>query len=331
MAHRFLFIDIMHIWDTYLAFTFIGDYGMDQLYPNNDVCPKLDVIQESAYTSPDWIAKNTSSEMFKLNSDLDNILGKGQWSWNYVFDCMMTTVCSGRAIPDGRGEIKMSDAIFNATIRQSEAEMAFLNLYNNSEYAKLAMGNTIWHIRKNIQNAVNNISGINSGPPYKLALFAGHDTTIMPLLAAILGPAWDRVWPGYASLLTIEVYESAESNIRHPSFLFRMVYNGETLIVPPCNSALCDLTILLDKLAFGEESMPCDANPVINVLDNENNCVDSPLSTTEWSVITVMSALAGILLGAGMVIFYDRRRIQLYKLIDQGKDVYDGSPIHGVF
>jgi hypothetical protein len=306
----------------------IGDYGLDQIYPNSNVCPRLNDIEDSAYSSNAWIAENSSSEVLQLNRDLDSILGKGQWSWNYIFDCMMTTVCTGRPIPDGNGAVQMSDAIFNATIAQTEAQESYLNLYNNSEYAKLAMGNTMWHLRQNIENVVNNISGFNSGPPYKLVVMAGHDTTIMPVLASLLGDAWDRVWPGYASLLTIELYQAANSTPENPSFMFRMVYNSKPLIVPPCDQPLCDLKVFLQKSSFGQETMPCDAAPNVVTTDDDggNDCDEPPLNTMEWTILTVMSTVAGCLIGAAAVVFWDRRRSKFNNIPDSEKS--SSSPIH---
>ena len=83
---------------TYLTCLFLGDYGLDQIYPNEDVCPRLSTLETSIYNTPDWIAYNTSSQMQQLTKDLDNILGEGYWSWYYIFDCFMTTVCTGKIL-----------------------------------------------------------------------------------------------------------------------------------------------------------------------------------------------------------------------------------------
>ena len=43
----------------------------------------------------------------------------------------------------------------------------------------------------------------------KLAIFSGHDTTLMPLLASIGPKLWNEEdWPPYASMLLIEVSHS---------------------------------------------------------------------------------------------------------------------------
>ena len=242
----------------------------------------------------------------------------------------MTTVCTGRPMPDGNGAVKMSDAIFNATIAQTDAKYGYLNLFNNSQYGKLAMGNTNWHIRTNIENVVNNISGINTGSNYKLVLFAGHDTTIMSLLAAIQGDAWEVEWPGYASLVTIELYQSVSSTPEKPAFLFRMVYNSKPLLVPPCTTPLCDLNILLDVLSYAKETMPeCTASSsdstITSTDDDNNDCNDSSaLGEVGWTILVVVLSFASALIGGAFVFFYDRKYLGQSALQYQQTD----SPIH---
>lgn len=152
----------------------------------------------------------------------------------------------------------MDQAIFNATIEQVEFAYAYLSLYNDSQWAKLAMGNTAWHIRTNLEKMLNLNSATNeSSMPYKLAVFAAHDTTVMPFLAAVLKHNWDGHWAGYASLVTIELYESSADAGNSSADLFRIVYNSIPQLVPGCDDTLCDINILMEALSFGEQFMSC--------------------------------------------------------------------------
>ena len=72
----------------------------------------------------------------------------------------------------------------------------------------------------------------------------GHDTTILPLLAA--WGVWDGHWPTYASLLSIELYETSEDH------LFRMVYAGRELVLPGCDSGRGRLRLLQGKKPVGD-------------------------------------------------------------------------------
>lgn len=204
----------------------------------------------------------------------------------------------------------MSQEIFNATIAQSEAAYAYLCLYNDTQWAKLAMGNTAWHIRSNLEGALNP-SMVANGTALKLAVFGGHDTTIMPLLAVILKENWDQKWPGYASLLTIELYENADSSQED---LFRIVYNGAPMLVPGCPSYLCSVNTLLDILAFGQEYMPgCSVSDVSSVDDDSqqdsNDCNDKKtLDQMDWLLLVFSTLLIGIVIGAAVVIFIEKQR-----------------------
>lgn len=78
-----------------------------------------------------------------------------------------------------------------------------------SEHAKLGMGPLWAEILDNIYPF------IMEGPDAyfeempvapKLAVFSGHDTTIMPLLASLGENLWNETdWPPYASMFIIEV------------------------------------------------------------------------------------------------------------------------------
>lgn len=299
LLHTFFGIDeeVIVPWHT-------GDYSLDQIYPNSDVCPRLDTLEDSIMATPEFVAENTSSKITNLNYALDSIFGAGYWDWYHVLDCVMTTVCTGRPLPDGT-TIPMNESIFNATIEQVMYTEAYLNLYNDSQWAKLAMGNTAWHIRTNLENVMyNTSSSANSSLPLRLAMFSAHDTTIIPLLAAILKDNWDRQWSGYASLVTIELYAgSASSTV---PYLFRIVYNSVPQLVPGCPDTLCDAQILLDALAFGEEDMPCSATDDVQTVDTDCSDDSDGLSSGYVVLVAFMCTLFGVLVGAASAIYASR-------------------------
>jgi hypothetical protein len=275
-----------------------GDYALDQLYPNSGVCPRLTSLQSSIYSSPEWTAYNNSAEVKALNQNLNNILGKGSWFWSYTMDCMMTTVCSNRQLPEG-----MTESIFNETIGFIEKQQSFLNLYNDSQWAKLSMGNTAWHIKNNIVNF------LDGSKTYKFALFGGHDTTIQPFLSAVAKYAWDNHWPGYASMLSIELYsKNPDAPADTPDNLFRLVYNSQVITIPGCDDALCDVNVLLDSMDFGHEFMACTSAAAAPAATTTcDNGSDSKMSQTDWVIITVLSTLLGGLIGASLVVFLNKQ------------------------
>ena len=79
--------------------------------------------------------------------------------------------------------------------------------YNDAEYAKLSMAPLWAEIMDRINPLVNDETVDQFGRIIpKLALFSGHDTTIMPLLATLGPDLWgDKDWAPYASMVLIEV------------------------------------------------------------------------------------------------------------------------------
>lgn len=55
-----------------------GDYNLDQIYPNSNVCPRLDTIADVAYGTAEYVAENTSTTVNQLTSDLDVLWGAGR-------------------------------------------------------------------------------------------------------------------------------------------------------------------------------------------------------------------------------------------------------------
>lgn len=110
----------------------------------------------------------------------------GYWNWYTALDCMMTTVCTGRPLPDGSADtVLMTDALFNATVAQVEYTYAYPALYNDSLWAKTATGNTAWHMRTNLMGMINgtgrymydsaaSVSGVINVPAKAYSYFFSH-------------------------------------------------------------------------------------------------------------------------------------------------------------
>ena len=78
----------------------------------------------------------------------------------------------------------------------------------NLEYSKLSMGPLWAEIMDHILPVVNDDSNTNdrTRPPAKLAVYSGHDTTIMAILSSLGPKVWSgKEWPPYASMILIEV------------------------------------------------------------------------------------------------------------------------------
>jgi hypothetical protein len=258
----------------------------------------LKELQSFIYKTPEYVARLPSKQ---LNQQLNSILGgPGRWLWPDVYDCFLTAVCANHSLPFGTNQsVLMTDAIYEKTIAQGLYDLVYLYTYNNSEFSKLAMGNTAWHIAQNIQQRIE-----NSDEGLKFALFAGHDTTLMPFLAAVLGNAWDREWSPYASMISIEVYKAADETSSLSGYYFRMVYNGKAITFPACTQALCDLHYLLDALSFGQEHMPCAttsshaSTTTIPSSSSHSAPSSSLLDNSTWIITVIISLIIGMLFGA---------------------------------
>jgi hypothetical protein len=142
---------------------------------------------------------------------------------------------------------------------QAVKQETFSYKYNNAALPKLGMGPLWKEIMANILpiiEADGNYTFVQKTPP-KLALFSGHDTTLMPILATLGQDVWSGLeWAPYASMILIEVYDvqvssSKDDPSEFPSgYAFRLIYNGVVLTsrMDGCSAELCDSQVLVDQV-----------------------------------------------------------------------------------
>ena len=171
---------------------------------------------------------NTIDEFIKSNMKLTNGVG----AMGNMIDCMMTTICTDRTLPsyindydgtlgptmfyyntdddeedttttttaatpdnvDTTTTTNHNSNMFERIINLAVKNFTFAYKYNNGAFPKLGMGPLWYEIMSNILPIVNppTKDGNKDPPPPKFALFSGHDTTLMPLLASL----GDKVWSG---------------------------------------------------------------------------------------------------------------------------------------
>ncbi|CAB1097137.1 unnamed protein product [Ectocarpus sp. CCAP 1310/34] len=84
-------------------------------------------------------------------------------------------------------------------------------------------------------------AGMPSTP--KLAIFSGHDSTLVPILTAL--KIYDDVWPPYASYITLDVAEEEQGGGR----LVRVVFNGREAVLPGAKGPWVPLLELQERRA----------------------------------------------------------------------------------
>jgi len=103
--------------------------------------------------------------------------------------------------------------------------------FTDRDFISLGMGRLVgeildemqWRIQRPATPAAAAKDHSISKPLPKFLLFAGHDTTLMPLLCAL--KAFNGVWPRYNSLLLIELWKEKSSS----AHWVRLIYNGTPL------------------------------------------------------------------------------------------------------
>eukprot|EP01113_Clastostelium_recurvatum_P025334 TRINITY_DN3047_c0_g1_i1.p1 TRINITY_DN3047_c0_g1~~TRINITY_DN3047_c0_g1_i1.p1 ORF type:complete len:420 (-),score=107.39 TRINITY_DN3047_c0_g1_i1:166-1425(-) len=202
------------------------DEDMDNMSPNTVLCPRISALTNARFNTTGWKVHEQDmqpvlakiSQALNLNSTITNPY--------YPFDIFNSRVCHGMGLPAGIDMQTLSMVSDFATF-----EMWYL--YNTTELISLSIGDFMRELLARIET-------FNSGAtPEKFVLYAGHDTTIAPLMMALglVGPedSANWLWPPYASHMALELWSDASNNQ-----YVRIHYNSVVQVVPGCQE-MCPL------------------------------------------------------------------------------------------
>jgi hypothetical protein len=233
----------------------IADRDRDIVDANDRDCPRLVQIQLQATQSPDYQVFDNSQSSQNVRSYMLNNLKIIDETQTSILDCLMCTMCTDRPLPEAVNDYDgTNDNWFTRLAQYDIQTYTKVMKFNDSQYAKLALGPLWYEIMQNINLFLEGSSDgqdllqVEVNAP-KLALFSGHDTTIMPLLASLGTKLWnDTDWAPYASMMVIELHELIDGHsdaIYSNNIAFRLIYNGKILtsLVEGCPEAveLCDI------------------------------------------------------------------------------------------
>jgi Histidine phosphatase superfamily (branch 2) len=306
-----------------------ADYNRDVLEPNEDVCPHLTEIRTRNEASPEYKAYNQSNDAVLLRHFQKQVLRIPDRSRDMdAIDCLMTTMCTDRPLPEAVNDYRPA-----ATAQQNETAWSeeyghdlLQRLYDfetklyvlnakaeNAEYSKLGMS-FLWneimtklnaHVRRNDHSVSHNYDdNDDSGAAHeKLLLIAGHDTTIIPLLAT-LGVWNDTTWPTYASMILLELHQlnidgKTSRKIFRSDYAFRLIYNGAVITsqIPKCpfDLELCDLSVLQELVITTGDCTGQHAAtvPYQDAVTRTREIVSSPQGFIYLLLLVSGSAVAG--------------------------------------
>lgn len=238
-----------------------ADYKRDIMGDHETLCPRLAEIRERYYRTREFQLFNESDEAMKLRTFQKEVLGSNE----DILDCLVTTICSDRelhpAIDDYHGKDD-DDSMFVRLSRFYTQQKTLLATANFADYSKLVSGPLRAEIMKHIQTVVDGASETYV-PPF--ALFSGHDSTLMAILATL--DLFDGTWPNYASMLLIEIHDINLNGRKDPTlyptdFGFRLIYDGKVITDKlkgcPSGEDMCDASKLLVALFYDIETRNCE-------------------------------------------------------------------------
>jgi 2-phosphoxylose phosphatase len=128
-----------------------GDYLLDTLSPNPTLCPVLNEITFFAEQERQQLFMLDEKNLEKRLEEVFGSLSTGDWSWRYLQDCLMTTLCTGK---NSNLPSNLTQELLDKAINHMERSYGFKSLWNHSEFSKLAMTNTAFKLRTRLEDAI---------------------------------------------------------------------------------------------------------------------------------------------------------------------------------
>jgi len=184
-------------------------------------------IQRSPKEDPEFhqrIESDHASSKKALISNLPYYRNpSNRFYWIYACDYFVCNESHGYEILDSLVEHR--DPTLDCTLRR------FLRWYQDEGIVRLAAGSMLRAVKQHMEKA-------KSSGKQAVALYFGHDITLLPLVAALGGhirgdetPKFSNHWPSYASVLSFELCES--SNGDHFVSAYFQDQEMETVLVQP--------------------------------------------------------------------------------------------------
>ncbi len=227
-----------------------GDASIEHMFDWHAGCPRVEELGYEWGYSEEYKALINSEEAMTLKDILINDWGvhKENWkenptnadevwrSWEFIFDCTVTTVCTGRELPsqpEPRTVYRLLD--FVTLLRNG-----FL-FFKSSIVPKIYFSPLLTRMRDFALNPTVNANGQHAP---KFVLFSLHDSSLMSLLNVLASDGWNRKWTPYASMVVIEIMRISGKGY------FRLIYNGKLLKPAGCKKDICSIDILESITSF---------------------------------------------------------------------------------
>lgn len=210
---------------------------MDEiLFGNAEACDRLsNLIKEMALQAK---KETPSPELQEIQERINHALNlhpSERIDFLDLHDVVTTMLHHNKPLPEG-----MLDPELLKTIEEQASKrfsMFVAGSSSNKEILRLGMGRLLHLMLIRMQEAAQ----LEKSSTPSMFLYSGHDSTIMPLLAA-LGMRSDNHWPVYASSIVFELWKSAHDGEHY----VKILYNKEEL--PIYGRSTCTLRTLKEHV-----------------------------------------------------------------------------------
>jgi len=184
--------------------------GEETLIPNAKTCPKCMRMMQRA-------AKEALGEQIVIKGEREIMRNLGyppkQVKWAQAREVMTCYLLQGKPLPNNLTEHdidRLGD--INGFIWGAQ--------YGDQDIARLSVGRIMAEVVDDMASAMD-----DPDDSYKIAMYAGHDSTLVPILSAL--GVYDNKWPSYAANIVFELAEEVKTG----EMYVRVLYNNEEMLL----------------------------------------------------------------------------------------------------
>ena len=197
----------------------VRELPLETMLPNPKKCPALQRRWDEmrAYTTES--EKGTEDEELLAWTAGALGYGEGEFSLDQAREVLVCATAYGDPLPDA-----FTDEVVLKLMRLN-AKRWYVR-FGDATVARLGMGLLVHEIEMHLAAAAAPQAAVEGGkappPPPRCVLYSGHDSTIVPLLAALGLTFLEHEWPQYAASLSIEL---ADLQAAPGGLACRLLYN----------------------------------------------------------------------------------------------------------
>jgi len=263
------------------------DYAQENMFVNKRVCPAVESKQKEFYES---LSKETTHELLTLCDSLNHrkktVKECAIWL-SHLIDCLMSRICT--TVPFHPRNTTVPAKFFSNESALLRRVWEVVDQMQWQYFQAMTSAGAFGSLTSEILKAADIAAGrLLSHSTQKLLLYSGHDTGPMePLYAALQLRTEPPFWPPFASMLSMEIWNSTSGP------LVRLVLNSKVVVdATPWDKYRERLQTLSQTVAKCSANNPRSSSKLWTATVESHPAFSSSLFGFGWTCVSCLALAA---------------------------------------